>query len=49
MRLYLSKPFFDGHIDRGFPFGGVYLAKNEFEICRAYARTTKFVVKVERM
>ena len=22
MRLYLSKPFFDGHIDRGFPFGG---------------------------
>ena len=27
MRLYLSKPFFDGHIDRGFPFGGGLLGK----------------------
>ena len=33
-------------MDKGVILGGVYWVKNEFEVCWAYERNQKFVIKV---
>ena len=48
MWLYFLNTFFGGFLYGGLIFGEVFWVRNKFEICLAYERCKKFVVKVKR-